>query len=193
MNSEETPNNLTPNTWVEKYGNYLYTVAMLKVGVEDTAKDLVQDTFLSALNALQSFRGASNEKTWLTSILNNKIIDFYRKKDVLKSTSALEATELNDISNQFFKKNGGWSAGNVPQQWNNTETALNAKEYASVLSICLQKLPPKMAPIFISKYIEEEIPEKICKEFEISSSNYWVILHRAKLLMRSCLENNWYK
>ena len=77
---------INPKEWVSKYGDYLFSIALLKTNNKETAEDLVQDTFASAIKAKELFRGDSSEKTWLVSILNNKIIDFYKKKDILKNT-----------------------------------------------------------------------------------------------------------
>lgn len=187
-----------PSSWVERFGDVLFSIALLKTNNRETAEDLVQDTFLSAIRALDNFKGESSEKTWLISILNNKIIDYYRKKDPLKNTEQyLQETEQS-FSDNFFENDGKW-AGHwlseaMPKAWSaHADEDIIQADFYRILEMCIAKMPPKLATIFISKYIDENDAEKICKDFEISSSNYWVMIHRSKILMRSCLENNWVK
>jgi len=188
---------LNPKNWVSNYGDYLFSIALMKTSNTEVAEDLVQDTFLSAIKAADSFKGESAEKTWLVRILNNKIIDYYRKKDVLKGTSDyLDSTE-NNFDEHFFEANSHseayWKKEAMPDHWKaEADSSLNQAEFNKVLEFCMQKLPSKLLPVFVLKYMDDEDADKICKELDISSSNYWVIIHRAKLLMRACLEKNWF-
>ena len=185
---------LEPSSWVTSFGDYLFSYALLKVGKRETAEDLVQDAFISAIKAKDTFKGDSSEKTWLTAILNNKIIDHYRKKDVLKdSTSYLTETE-DEFSKHYFEKSSGhWLETAWPQPWaESADSALNKAEFAGVIQKCIQRMPSKLVPIFTAKFLDEEDSDTICKVHNISSSNYWVMIHRAKLLIRSCLEQNWF-
>ncbi len=188
---------LNPKDWVSNYGDYLFSIALMKTNNTAVAEDLVQDTFLSAIKAAASFKGESAEKTWLVRILQNKIIDYYRKKDILKgSVDYLHDTE-NSFDEHFFqtdtKSSAHWKPDVAPDPWKSeADSSLNQGEFNKVLELCMQKLPAKLLPVFVSKFIEDEDSEKICKNYDISSSNYWVIIHRAKLLMRSCLEKNWF-
>ncbi|HET6226677.1 MAG TPA: sigma-70 family RNA polymerase sigma factor [Bacteroidia bacterium] len=187
---------LNPQNWVSNYGDYLYSIAMMKTSNTTVAEDLVQDTFLSAIKAADGFKGDSSEKTWLVKILNNKIIDYYRKKDVLKGTTDyLDSTEAS-FDDHYFEANSHseayWKKDAMPDHWkSDADSSLNQAEFNKVLEFCMQKLPSKLLPVFVLKYIDDEDADKICKELDISSSNYWVIIHRAKLLMRACLEKNW--
>ena len=185
---------LRPAEWLKNYGDYLYSVAFLKVSSKETAEDLVQDTFISAYKAKDSFREDSSEKTWLAAILKNKIIDHYRKKDVLKDAVGYITNTESEFDSHFFNENNGhWLNSSSPTNWNETaDKKLNQLEFNKVLQYCIQKMPPKIIPVFMAKFLDEENSEVICKDFNISSSNYWVILHRAKVLMRSCLEKNWF-
>ncbi len=188
---------LYTNEWVARYGDYLYSLAMLKTNTKVVAQDLVQDTFLSALTAKDSFRGESTEKTWLVAILNRKIIDYYRKKDVLKNTDDYLIATENSFQESFFQADSystaHWKSSARPSTWKvEADDTLHQEEFHKILQACIGKMPPRMIPIFVSKYVEEEESEKICKDYDISTSNFWVIVHRAKLLMRSCLEKNWF-
>lgn len=186
---------LNPQSWVKNYGDYLYSVAMLKLSKKELAEDLVQETFVAALRAREQFRGESSEKTWLVRILNNKIIDYYRKKDVMKELKGeLDASETS-FYGHFFEPTATsshhWKNEVKPLEWA-ADSEIESEEFDFVLQDCLQKLTPKMRPVFILKFMDELDSDEICKEMEISASNYWVLIHRAKLLMRECLEKNWF-
>lgn len=188
---------LQPQQWVANYGDYLFSIAVLKTNNQMVSEDLVQETFLSGIKAMGGFKGESSEKTWLTRILNNKIIDYYRKKDVLKNTDSYLIETEQPFYNHFFESDkkilGHWTASANPKDWGtDAEQALLNKEFNSILEDCMSKMPPKLAPVFIAKFIDDDGAEKICKDFNISSSNYWVILHRTKIIMRKCLETNWF-
>ncbi len=187
---------LNPNKWLENYGDYLFSIAMLKTNNRETAEDLVQESFLSAIKSKEAFRGDSSEKTWLVSILNNKIIDYYRKKDVLKNTSEYLVETDQSFTDAFFSPNNfsdaHWKKEAYPQGWGSgADESVIKSDFQRILEKCISKMPPKLVPVFVSKFIDDEETDTICKDYEISPSNYWVIIHRAKLLMRNCLEKNW--
>jgi RNA polymerase sigma-70 factor (TIGR02943 family) len=185
---------LNPATWVNSLGDYLFSYAFMKVGDRQVAEDLVQDTFVSGIRAKDTFKGESSEKTWLVAILKNKIIDHYRKKDVLRNTTEyLDETEV-DFTKHFFDLNDGhWISGSAPAPWSaSADNAVESEEFETILQMCIQKMPPKLIPVFVAKFIDDEDSEIICKVHGISSSNYWVMIHRAKVLIRSCLEKNWF-
>jgi len=181
---------LEPDRWVEQHADYLFSYAFNRLNDEETARDLVQDTFLSALEKVDHFRGDSTERTWLTAIIKYKIIDVYRKKSsglVKKDTLVCEYEE------EFFDPNlNNWKREHWPQPFGVEEhDPLHNKEFISVLKRCMQKLPALWLSVFTMKHMDEEQTEIICKELRLSSSNYWVIMHRAKVNLRSCLQKNW--
>ena len=189
---------LNPEKWIDKYADYLYSFAYNRVNDGETAKDLVQETFLSALKARDGFKGEATEKTWLVSILKRKIIDLYRKNAAHPQQSFEESEQYKVAYSHYFSETGfmqgEWNKTNAPKPWNVLEkNNMEQKEFKHILSQCLNKLPKMWASVFSLKYLEEEESESICKELNITSSNYWVIIHRAKLQMRECLEKNWIK
>jgi RNA polymerase sigma-70 factor (ECF subfamily) len=191
-------NDLHPENWIQLYGDYLFSMAIIKTNNKELAEDLVQETFFSAFKAKETFKGNSSEKTWLTAILKNKIIDFYRKKEVLKQAGEYLSSTEESFYSSFFsqeeEKMGHWTSEAAPTGWKReaADAALNSKEFNKILLYCIEKMPAKLAPVFLARFIDEEDAEKICKEYDLSSSNYWVIIHRAKVLIRSCLEKNWF-
>lgn len=181
---------LNPKVWAELYADYLYGFVLVRINNVEVAKDLVQETFLSALERVESFQGLSSEKTWLTAILKNKIVDVYRKKpfefrNLLESSGA----ENQDF---FDAADGRWIAKHSPvNNWDQQSDALQNKELQIILKECMAKLPPLWSSVFTMKHINDEASETIIKDLNLSSSNYWVIIHRAKVNLRSCLEKNW--
>ncbi len=173
--------------WVESFSGELYSWALYKVSDPELAKDLVQDTFLAAAEKMESFRGESTPKTWLFAILNNKIIDHYRKK--LKQP----VNKDNQIFSKFFNEDKRWKTGNVQAEWHEEESnLLDNTEFLNVLKKCLDELPDKWSACIQLKFLENKKGEEICQETGITPSNYWQIIHRSKLQLRDCLESSWF-
>lgn len=187
----------TVKCWVELYSDKLYTWAYYKTSSRETAEDLVQDTFLVALTSFYKFEGKSNPQTWLTAILNNKIIDYHRKKikDPVINAAAQNLPEGGaGIFDNLFDRNGSWLKEQQPGNWPNTsEHLLDDNNFRNVLQLCMGKLPANWFSAIQLKYLEEKKAEHICQELGITTTNYWQILHRAKLQLRKCLEMNWFK
>ena len=181
-----------PELWVKDHADYLYQYATKRIPDSDLCKDLVQETFLSAIKNLSDFKGKSTERTWLTSILKNKIIDQYRKKAKEVSLNELQFTEENGTG--FFEENGHWKKKNEPETWGIEEAnPLENEELENILKGCIKKLPENWALVFNMKYMDGEDSDKVCKDLNLSPSNFWVILHRAKLSLRACISKNWLK
>ena len=182
---------LNPHQWVSSHADYLYSFASVRLNDDEMAKDLVQETFLAALQKAGGFEGKSSERTWLTAILKNKIIDIYRKKSSgLKTAGVKEAeTEQDD----FFEPNDGhWKTEHGPREFGIEDPdRLVNKEFDHVLKMCMQKMPVLWKAVFTMKHIDEEATDIICTELKLTASNFWVIIHRAKLSLRACLQKNW--
>lgn len=167
---------------VKEHSDYLLSFAMSKVQDIDLAKDLVQDTLFSAIKALDNFKQESSVRTWLTSILNRKIIDHWRKAETRYTDPVSQFFDLNDKHEHWITKK------HSQVSLENAESIMIREENYSILHECISILPDKWKGILMSKYFEEEKSDEICKEHEISSSNLWVIIHRAKLLLRDCIQ-----
>lgn len=181
---------LNPHLWVKNYADYLYSYAITRLNDDELARDLVQETFLAALQRIEKFEGRSAEKTWLTSILKNKIIDVYRKKSsgLGKSNDILTA-EQDDF---FNPDDGHWKDEHRPVAFGiEQHDNLEKKEFQQILQRCMTKLPALWLSVFKMKHMDEESTEYICQELKVSSANFWVIIHRAKLNLRACLQKNW--
>ena len=174
--------------WVDNFTNDLYSWALHKVSDDELAKDLVQDTFLVASEKLASFKGNSSPKTWLFSILNHKIIDYYRKK--VKQATSLDYNS----ESRFFDTDQSWLAEKQPKDWlNDDSNLLDDSEFQVVLKKCLEALPEKWNTCVKLKYLMNKDGEEICQELNITPSNFWQIVHRAKLQLRDCVETNWFQ
>lgn len=176
---------------LETHRRYLLRVAQLQLRDADLAEDVVQETVLAALKAQDGFTGRSTVKTWLTGILKHKIVDAIRQRqrEPLVMASFEEETDLDDFD-PLFKDNGAWAA--PPAEWGDPENALSRREFFEVMEVCLEKLPPNTARVFIMREVMDLTTEEICKELTITANNLWVILYRARMALRMCLEQNWF-
>jgi RNA polymerase sigma-70 factor (ECF subfamily) len=186
----------TIKCWVDLYSDKMFTWAFYKTGQKESAEDLVQDTFLSAVNSFDKFEGKSNPQTWLFAILKNKIADYHRKafRNPLTTANNQSLQEENDFLNMFFDANGDWRKEQAPSSWDNSsDNLLDDPGFILVMRLCMGKLPANWNAAIQLKYLEEKKAEIICQELSIAATNYWQILHRAKLQLRKCLESNWFK
>ncbi len=184
-----------PDHWVKNYSDELFRFAYFRTNNNELSQDLVQETFLSALKNLKNFRQESNEKTWLYQILKNKIIDHHRrnKKSEASTNETGETINSESFLSRFFRNDGlfigHWKSENAPKEWSASADAdLLNEEFMNLLLECLSYLPEKQAEVFRLKNMEECTTIEICKELQVSSSNLWVLIHRAKLQLRECLE-----
>jgi RNA polymerase sigma-70 factor (TIGR02943 family) len=183
---------LFPDRWVDNYADYLYSYAITRINDEDLAKDLVQETFLAALERLGKFEGRSTERTWLTAILKYKVIDVYRKKSSGLNKKSIIESERPDQDEFFEAEDGHWKTQHQPQAFGIEQyDPLSQKEFNHILQKCLQKLPELWLSVFTMKHMDDAATEFICSELKVSSANFWVIIHRTKVNLRSCLQKNW--
>lgn len=178
-----------PETWVAHYGDYLYGYALARVQNPSAAEDLVQETLLAALKAFENFKGRSALKTWLTGILKHKIIDHLRRKYREEPLQDKDADQVQ--VQEMFDKKGNWLL--KPPRWRaDPQQLFEQKEFMKTLFACLADIPERAAKAFVMREIDGLDTQEICKVLDISATNSWVILHRARLLLRHCLEVNWF-
>lgn len=181
--------NQTPHDWLNEHGDYLYRFALARLRDPHLAEDLVQETLLAAIQN-QSYEGKSAPRTWLTGILKHKIVDLIRKQsreERIQDISQNLADE--DFTDEFFNESGHWT--DKPAIWVSPDGELEQKQFLAVLQACMDRLPKKLAGLFLMREILEEDNESICKELEISTTNAWVMLYRARMGLRQCLELHW--
>lgn len=179
-----------PHKWLELYGDMLYQHALPRINDSVLAEDLVQDTFLSALKGLDGYKGEASEKNWLFTILKNKIIDHYRKKATEQAVVTMPDLQ---IAGEWFNEEGAWAENSKPKDWQAADDTVEKKEFQKVINWCKDHLKALQQHVFTLKYMEDLDSDEICKLLNISSSNYWVLIHRARLQMRDCVEKNWFK
>jgi len=188
MSENQKKHTLDPNTWIDKYADYLFNYAVTRVNNSDIAKDLVQETFFAGLKSAKNFEGKAAERTWLVAILKRKVIDYYRKINSNKGKAEVRMNFHQDGDSE-----GNWLEERVPQTWDNdADKNIESEELKSTIDQCIDHLPEKYAMVFRMKTIQEFETEEICKELNITASNLWVIIHRARTQLRRCMEDNWF-
>jgi RNA polymerase sigma-70 factor (ECF subfamily) len=177
--------------WVSDYSDLLYRYCIKRLSDEHTSKDIVQEAFLAAWRNINNYRQEASVKTWLFIILKSKLVDHYRKSSNMTIVGSLQ--QEND-DNTFFDQKDHWRKGMYPEEWNvNFTNDIEVKEFYKVFNSCGKKLKEIQNTVFVMKYIDGLKSDKICKALGIATSNYWILIHRAKVQLRACLEKNWVK
>jgi RNA polymerase sigma-70 factor (ECF subfamily) len=186
MNSDSR---ITISTWVKLYSDELYSWAYHKTKKNDLAEDMVQETFIKAFNALSSFREKSTPKTWLFRILNNLITDHYRKSTKDRTESLDEAEGL---TNGMFNPISNWKVNGYEELWISDENVFDNGDFNLAFDYCMEDLPDSWRLAVSAKYLLQKDTVEICQELDITASNYWQMIHRAKLMLKKCLETKWF-
>jgi RNA polymerase sigma-70 factor (ECF subfamily) len=173
--------------WVKAYGTMLYRYAWVHVSNKDTAMDLVQETFLSAIKNIETLLSPYKEKNWLFTILKNKITDFYRSRAASPVQSFANEFSMDD----WFTADGRWKE-HVPSWSSPPEQNLLNQEFMNILQQCISVLPDLHKKVFSLRDIVELAAEDICSVLNISSANLWTITSRARQKLRVCLNENWF-
>lgn len=172
---------------IEAQRPYLLRYASMELRNSDAAEDAVQETLLAALAAEASFAGRSNLRTWLTGILKHKIIDTIRRTSRERPLESLDGESTIDDLEALFDETGHWRE--PPQAW--PEQALQEKQFLQALEKCLAALPARTGQVFLMReHLGFDTPD-ICKELGITSTHCWVLLYRARMALRECLEKGW--
>ncbi len=188
QSSQTETRQIDPATWVENHGDYLYRFALSRLRDPDAAEEVVQETMFSALKNVSQFASKGSERAWLLGILKRKVIDLYRKRKRDPINTDDESTGLADM---LFDENGSWKK-EVRSAMRSSLDSLDREDFWNILKTCLQSLPPRQSDAFSLRVIDEESAENICKELDITSTNYWVLLHRARLQLSSCMKRRWF-
>lgn len=181
---------LNPGAWVTNYGDLLYAYTYRRIQNREQAEDIVQDVFLSAWKSRDSFDQSIAEKSWLFVICQRKIIDFFRRR----SNRATVALEIDESDTALFFDDGHLRPAYRPSRsWDIDMDVVVQKEFFSVLRDCASKLRQMQEQVFSLKYLNDLESDEICSLLDITDSNYWVLMHRAKIQIRTCMERNWVK
>ncbi|HEX6828435.1 MAG TPA: sigma-70 family RNA polymerase sigma factor [Burkholderiales bacterium] len=177
----------------EAYRGYLLKFALLQLRDPHLAEDAVQETLLAAITAREGFAGRSSIKTWLTGILKHKIVDLQRRQgretpvaDLVKAEAARETDEFDVL---FRERDDHWET--APRNWGDPERTLEDKRFWQAFEMCAQGMSAAVARVFMMRELQGLETEEICKELDITPTNCWVMLHRARMAFRLCLEQRW--
>ncbi len=153
------------------------------------AEDAVSETVLAALEKPHSFAGRSQLKTWLVAVLKHKVVDQLRRHS--REATVLTTDDGEDLDESLFEAQGGhWRE--MPKDWGSPEAQLGQRQFFEVLEACMDHLPPAQGRVFLMREWLELGTDEICTELQISSNNLWVLLHRARLRLRGCLQQRWF-
>ncbi|MCI0332875.1 MAG: sigma-70 family RNA polymerase sigma factor [Planctomycetes bacterium] len=193
MTTRKQPHELTcsdPAEWVDEYGDSLYRYAVSKIGDRDIAEDLVQETLLAALSGVDSFRGKSSSLTWFIGILRRKIVDEFRRRERdIDGRDAAPAAPLSPRRNMGRHRHRHEQFADCPAE---PEAVLEQHEFWEVLDDCVTSMPSHFAAAFLLRDMYHEDTDTVCEQLEISPANLFVRLHRARLILRRCLESKWF-
>lgn len=180
---------LKPDLWVDRYADYLYNYALHRISDPELARDLVQETFFAGLKSATNFQGNSSERTWLVAILKRKIIDQYRKANSAKGKAEVKMK---------FREDSAAATDWLEERVSNPVTSQDQdpfenEELALALQECIGRLNPRQRQAFILKTIEGKDTKVICNALQIKPSNLWVMVHRARVALMSCLNETWFR
>lgn len=180
-----------PDRWVDEHGDCLYRYALLRVRKPEVAEDLVQDTLLAAVRTHEKFGGRSTERSWLVGILKNKICDHFRKLG--RETPFTDLEFFSDEHSDKFDAGDYWIHKNGPVEWKPEGVqAMQRTEFWQALQSALNKLPERVAAVFMMREMDDIPGKEICATLNISEANLWVMLHRARMALRQDLEVNFF-
>jgi len=197
VGSDDLPERLTlsdPNEWVDKHGDALFGYAIQSVRDRSVAEDLVQETLLAALKGRAAFAGASSERTWLIGILKNKVVDHYRKAG--RETPLTQPELFSGSDDADFISTGpdagSWQPQRRPAAWSvDPKDPVERQQFWDHLQRCLEGLEARLARVYTLREIHEIEYQEVCNVLAVTPTNLRVMLHRARKLLRRCLESHW--
>lgn len=177
--------------WLADHGDVLYRFAYTRLRDRDTAEDLVQETLLAAWRSRENFAASSSERTWLIGILKHKLADHWRRA-ARQPSDASDNDLTNDVIERTFDATQGGHWRVAPSAWNDPDAALEQQQFWQIFIDCIGALPPAQAQAFSLCELDGVKGDEACKAMDVAATNLWVMLHRARLRLRQCLENNWF-
>lgn len=179
-----------PEKWLDAHGNALYRYALSRLRDEHKAEEAVQETLVSALQARDRFTGDASVRTWLIGILKHKILDQYRRelREVSLDDSEVSSGDDDDIIDRSFSHDGHWSK--AVADWGDPEMALENQQFWAVLEFCLDNMPERHSKVFMMREFLETSTEDICAQLSITPVNLWKLFHRARLMLRACMDRH---
>jgi RNA polymerase sigma-70 factor (ECF subfamily) len=173
---------------VESLRPQLLRFARTQLRNDAWAEDAVSESLVAALEKPQAFSGQSQLKSWLVGILKHKLIDQLRRHT--REATTLVGDDGEDLDDELFLADGHWRQS--PCDWGDPDATLNRVQFFEVLQACCDHLPPVQARVFMMREWLELDASEVCAELSITASNLWVLLHRARLRLRDCLQARWF-
>ncbi|MEM7311555.1 MAG: sigma-70 family RNA polymerase sigma factor [Planctomycetota bacterium] len=180
---------VNPEQWVVEHSDALFAFAISRVGDKEVAEDIVQETFLAAIRASDQFRGRAKVRTWLISILKNKIVDHFRRQSRSKIVDDESVPELADGD---FNAREVWASELLKWPTDPSRTLVET-EFWGVFAACREKLPDRLLAAFTMREIEQRDVDDICRLLDVTRANLAVRIYRARMMLRNCLEKNWFQ
>ena len=184
---QNTPKSVNPDTWVDEHGDYLYRYAWSRLRDSNAAEEVVQEAMLAGVRFSGQYSGKGSERSWLLGILKRKIVDYVRLRQRYDRDGG--SIEDSDPTTMLFDRNGQWRAGSMPSAPDQT---VESRELWDVVRESLNHLPKGQADVFMLSVMEEMESDEVCSQLEITPSNLWVRLHRARLGLARCVGSKWF-
>lgn len=189
-----SPSYVRDATFLATVRGEMLAFARLQLGSDDEAEDAVQEALAGALKNSANFRGEAALKTWIIAILKNKVADVLRQRQRRPvPASQLQTDEDEGALPPVFDRKGMWRDASRPARWEDPEADLNSRQFLAVFDSCLNRLPAQQGRVFLMREVVELGTDEICAELGLSVSNVHVILHRARLALRACLQIHWFQ
>lgn len=163
---------------------YLLKVARLQLRDEHLAEDMVADAITQACERRASFRGDSSLRTWLTTILKNRIVDHLRRQWREQPLPQIDDGE--QAIESLFDRSGHWAQD--PSATPDPERLCAQDAFLAAVRACVEKLPARVGQVFVLREVFGSDTNELCKDLGLSASNVWVQLYRARVMLRLCLE-----
>ncbi len=188
--TEPQPQNAAdPESWLQEHGDVLFAHALGQVRDREVAEDLVQETLLAGIEAAGTFAGRSTVRTWLMGILRHKILQHYRRSR--RKPLQLDAALPPEGVDEQFNRLGKWRR--IPSRWKGDLDGLTERdEFLKAMTHCLDELPARIREAFLLSEQHRLAAEKICNVLDVTATNVYVMLYRARSALRKCLESNWF-
>jgi RNA polymerase sigma-70 factor (ECF subfamily) len=172
--------------------DYLYRFALAHLRDAARAEDVVQETLLAAVESRSAFSGKAQVRTWLTGILKHKIMDVFRRQAREAPPEPAQHGPDDELEDLYFDAQNRDHWRTFPQTWADPERSLEQKRFWEMLDACSKLMPAQTARVFVMRELMGLETDEICKELGVSANNCWVMLYRARMSLRQCLEMKWF-
>jgi len=169
---------------LRQFRPWLVKQATWRLGDPLSAEDVVQEVLVAAWNGREGLQGDIT-RGWLAGILRHKVSDHWRRAGRFSEADPCPGGCEEDP----YDARGHWAE--APASWGNPEEALMSEGFWKVLELCSRIMPPAQYRAFVLREVEERCVAEICQEMEITEANCHVLLHRARMRLRGCVDDNW--